>query len=52
MDEKRASELANALLKLVEQIEMGTYRDELGHDLKMNIHFVAAKKLCDPPKFE
>ena len=32
------------LRALVTQIEMGTYRDALGQDLKMNVHFIAAKK--------
>ena len=41
------SNLAAILRDLVQQIEMGTYRDELGHKLTMNVTFIEAKKaLC------
>ena len=35
------------LRNLIRQIEMGTYRDALGQDLKMNVHYIAAKKALE-----
>jgi hypothetical protein len=44
------SNLAAILRNLVQQIEMGTYRDELGHKLTMNVAFIAARKASDAVK--
>ena len=40
----RREGMSDLLRNLINQIEMGTYRDALGQDLKMNVHFIAAKK--------
>lgn len=36
------AEVLEALRDLVEQVRLGEYRDELGHDLRMNVAFRAA----------
>jgi hypothetical protein len=39
-----AYRLANLLSKLIAQIEIADFRDAVGHPLKSNVHYVAAKE--------
>lgn len=45
-----AIEALNAARKLIRQIEMGSFRDERGHDLKMNMHYIEAKRMVESEK--
>lgn len=40
-------ELRAAAQALLAQIEAGTFRDELGHDLKRNVHYIALRDLLN-----